>query len=101
MLNLIQAIDETFKQTDKEFVTFDAVSELLGRDLRSTDLDPLIDSQYRWSTKVVSGHGFLPEYIEKYNREAKVNIPLIYFGIGGFENYEIGGGCAYCIHKLK
>lgn len=86
--------DSVFASTKKNFVSFKAIQELLPANIGPVDYREL---GYKWQTLVISEHGFLAEYKAKYKREAKKNIPKIYYGKGGFENYEMGGGCCYVL----
>jgi hypothetical protein len=96
--NIKAAITKAFEETDKDFVTTAYIFELAKEDVSFAALVKAVGQLgLRWQTMVVSGHGFLKEYQEKYNKEAVENIPQIYYGPKGFEGFEIGGGCAYVV----
>lgn len=90
-------IDQVFASTKKKFVSFKAIDEMLPKGSRKFAGTYFEKTGYAWKTMVISGHGFKKEFQAKYNREAKVNIPKIYYGIGGYENYNHGGGCCYVL----
>jgi len=96
--NIKAAITKAFEETDKDFVTTKYIFELAKEERSFTSLVKAASQLgLHWKTMVVSGHGFLKEYQEQYNKEAIANIPQIYFGPKGFEGFEIGGGCAYVV----
>ena len=98
MSTVKSVIASVFASTDKNYIAFQAIRAMLPKSVRkSTDLRDLTISGYRWHTMVISGHGFRPEFQARYNADAKRNIPKIYFGKGGFENYEIKGGVCYVL----
>ncbi len=90
-------IDSVFASTNKNFVCFKAIRELLPKNVKDFDFFTLATTGYRWNTMVISEHGFKQEFQAQYKREAAKNIPKIYYGPGGFDNYDIGGGVCYVL----
>ena len=97
-LIITSVIDSVFSSTNKNFIAFQAIREMLPENVRnSTNLRDLTVSGYHWKTMVVSEHGFRKEFQAQYKKEAVKNIPKIYYGKGGFENYDVKGGCCYVL----
>lgn len=101
---LQKTLEDIFSETGKDFVPVDVVRSRAGLDnMPHLDFGRMcVKLGHINETMIVSGHGFLQEYQEMYNRQAADNIPQIYFP-DGFENYDIGGGClgVFCRSTLK
>ena len=92
-------IDSVFASTKKNFIAFDAVEELLpAAGVRIKDGGMFYGKTgYKWKTMVISEHGFQKQYQAMYKKQAAKNISKIYYGKGGFKNYDVGGGCCYVL----
>jgi hypothetical protein len=90
-----KVVKDIFNETDKDFVVISYIEERIGQKVGIDDLCSICGC--KWKTMTTSARGFLPQYQKKYAEKAKKDIPQIYFGPKGFENYQVGGGCAYVV----
>ena len=95
---LISIVESVFDSTDKDFIVAQTIETACDQaNVEYPYWITLTQLGWKWKTMVVSGHGFLPEYQEKYDEQAVENIPQIYFGPGGFEDFDVKGGVAYVL----
>ena len=89
---VVKHIRALLKETDKPYIDIgllNAKYQTLQAALNKMGMEMV--------TKTISAHMCEGVCRAKYEAEAKVNIPQIYFGKGNFDSRKVGGGCCYVI----
>lgn len=89
-------IQELCQQTDLTYIDMSLLEGFSFFQIRKA----LKELKMGITTLTISGHMFKDEFKLKYEAEAAVNIPKIYFGPEGFNPARVGGGVCWVIIKF-